>query len=224
MMENGFVKVYRSLLQWEWYGDVNTCRVFVHLLLTANYKQARWQGVVIKRGQRVISLKNLAKECGLSVQQVRTVLKKLEKTGEIELAPSVQYTVVSVCKYDKYQADGTQTAEAQHGGNTEPTSNKEGKKERNLVINDKIVRSHEWRGYVEMRNRLKKPLTENAKIIALKRLKSLAPENEELQKQILEQSTFNCWQGLFAIKQNEEVEKNGVATGKGPTLSATVRL
>ncbi len=224
MMENGFVKVYRSLLQWEWYGDVNTCRVFVHLLLTVNYKQARWQGVVIKRGQRVISLDNLAKECGLSVQQVRTVLKKLKKTGEIELEPSAQYTMVSVCKYDKYQDIGTQATEHQHSPNTQATSNKEGKKDRNLVINDKIVKSHEWRGYVEMRSKLKKPLTENAKIIALKRLKSLAPENEEMQKQILEQSTFNCWQGLFAIKENEEVDKNGVATGKGPTLSATVRL
>jgi hypothetical protein len=33
----GYIKLYRSLLKWEWYDDSNVFRVFMHLLLTANY-------------------------------------------------------------------------------------------------------------------------------------------------------------------------------------------
>ena len=48
---NGFIKIYRSMLKWEWYEDVNTKAVFLHLLLTANFKDTKWQGITIKRGE-----------------------------------------------------------------------------------------------------------------------------------------------------------------------------
>jgi hypothetical protein len=83
VLENGFIKVHRQFTKWEWYDDVNTFRVFFHLLLTVNYEDIKWHGEVIKRGQRVVSYEKLAKELRISVRSVRTSLNHLKSTGEV---------------------------------------------------------------------------------------------------------------------------------------------
>ena len=40
--DNGWIKLHRNLLDWEWYSDIKVCRVFLHLLLTANFKDGNW--------------------------------------------------------------------------------------------------------------------------------------------------------------------------------------
>ncbi len=50
MLEGGFILLHRSILRWEWYGDLNTARLFIHLLLTVNYEPQRWQGIAVERG------------------------------------------------------------------------------------------------------------------------------------------------------------------------------
>ena len=55
MLEGGFILLHRSILRWEWYGDLNTARLFIHLLLTVNYEPQRWQGIAVERGQRVVA-------------------------------------------------------------------------------------------------------------------------------------------------------------------------
>lgn len=70
-MENGWIKVYRKMTEWEWYKDPNTSRLFFHLLLTANHKPGKWQGVDVPVGARITSIRKLAAETGLSIQQVQ---------------------------------------------------------------------------------------------------------------------------------------------------------
>ena len=43
----GFVAFPRGLTTWEWYDDPNTCRLFFHLMLTANWEPKNWHGIVI---------------------------------------------------------------------------------------------------------------------------------------------------------------------------------
>ena len=83
MLDGGFVLVHRSLLKWEWYDDINTTRLFLHLLLTVNYEPQKWQGVMIERGQRVASFSKLSNETGLTIKQIRTALEHLKRTGEV---------------------------------------------------------------------------------------------------------------------------------------------
>ena len=48
-MENtGWIKLHRKFLKWEWYSDINTKSLFLHLLLTANHKDKQWQGITVK--------------------------------------------------------------------------------------------------------------------------------------------------------------------------------
>ena len=77
-MNEGYIKLSRKMLSWEWYSDINTTRLFVHLIFKANWKDGRFQGVEVPRGSLVTSLGHLSKETGLSIQQVRTALKHLK--------------------------------------------------------------------------------------------------------------------------------------------------
>ncbi len=48
---NGYIILHRSIMSWEWYGDVKTRSLFIHLLLSARWEDTRCMGQVIKRGQ-----------------------------------------------------------------------------------------------------------------------------------------------------------------------------
>jgi len=103
MLENGFISLHRSLLNWEWYDDVNTKILFIHLLLTVNYEQKVWHGVTIERGQRVCSVAILADELHLTIQQTRTAIIHLQSTNEITIKTTNKYSLVTVVKYNDYQ-------------------------------------------------------------------------------------------------------------------------
>lgn len=98
-----YVKISRKILEWEWYTDANTKVLFLHILLKANWKDGRFQGVEVPRGSFVTSLQNLAAETGLTVRNVRTALKHLENTGEVTSNRHVKFSVITVKNYDRYR-------------------------------------------------------------------------------------------------------------------------
>ena len=100
---NGFIVINKKILKWEWYQDTNTVRLFLHLLLIANWEDKKWQGVEIKRGQVVTSLKHLVQQTKLTLQQVRTSLTRLISTHEITKTATNKYTVITINNYNKYQ-------------------------------------------------------------------------------------------------------------------------
>lgn len=99
----GWVKLFRKLIEWEWYKDKNVKILFLHLLLTANYEDKEWKGEIIKKGQLVTSRDKLSKELGLSDQELRTALKKLKSTGEISIKSTNKYTIITIENWDKFQ-------------------------------------------------------------------------------------------------------------------------
>lgn len=103
MLESGYIKLYRSLLNWEWYDDINTKTVFLHLLLTVNIAKRQWHGISVPCGGRVSSYAVLAEETKLTERQVRTAIKHLETTGEVTRYKYHKFTVFAINNYDKYQ-------------------------------------------------------------------------------------------------------------------------
>lgn len=106
MLENGFIKLHRKILKWEWYDEPNTMRLFIHLLLTVSIEDNNWHGVDVKRGSRVSSYSKLAKELNLTIKEIRTALQHLEKTGEVARSAYSKFTVFSISNYDNYQQRG----------------------------------------------------------------------------------------------------------------------
>ena len=112
-----WVKIYRKFLEWEWYDDINTKILFLHLLLKANYKDKQWMGITIKRGQVLTGRLKLSEELGISEQMIRTSLSKLKSTNEITNEATSQYSIITIKKYEEYQ-------ESTNGAtNEQPTSN-----------------------------------------------------------------------------------------------------
>ena len=80
VLAGNYIKINRSMLEWEWYKDTNTKILFLHMLLKANWKDSSFMGTEVKRGSFVSSTKNLSLETGLSEKQVRTSILHLKKT------------------------------------------------------------------------------------------------------------------------------------------------
>lgn len=137
--QNGWIKLHRQILEWEWYEDINCFRLFTHLLLKANHKEKRYKGIVVKAGQIVTSRDLLAQETGLSSQQVRTALTKLKSTNEITSVTSSQGTIIEVVNYEKYQLSTNAITEEQPTSNQRVTTNKNDKnnKKENIYRNFK---------------------------------------------------------------------------------------
>lgn len=98
-----YIKLSRKILDWEWYGNINTCRVFIHMLLKAYWKDKKIEGTVIPRGSFPSSYGRLAEETQLTVDEVRTAVKHLISTKEITKHATSKYTVFTVNNYDAYQ-------------------------------------------------------------------------------------------------------------------------
>lgn len=130
---SGWIKLHRQLLNWEWWTDIKVARVFLQLLLTVNYEEKRWKGILIKPGQRIINIRDFARECGLSTQSTRTAVNKLKSTQEITQEITQGKTLVTIRNWDLYQAlDNKITQEStqeltneQHTINTRLTQTKE---------------------------------------------------------------------------------------------------
>ena len=140
-LDGGFIKIDRGILDWEWYSDINTTRLFIHLILKANWKDGRFQGVKVPRGSLVTSLPTLAEETGLSLQQIRTAEKHL-KSGEITVSLHPKFRIISIKNYCEYQDVNSQSNRQltgnQQATNRQLTAIEESKKVRREEIKKRV--------------------------------------------------------------------------------------
>lgn len=140
MLTGGFISLWRSILDWEWYDDILTTRLYIHLLLTANYEDKEWHGIMIKRGSRVSSLEVLSNETNLTIRQLRTALKHLETTGEVTRLKYAKFTVFTLNNYDKYQCVTGKATDNRQGNDRQSdnlvTNNRQGN-DNNGIKNNK---------------------------------------------------------------------------------------
>lgn len=134
--DNGtYIKLFRKITDWEWYTDVPTCKLFIHILLRASATGKRYRGQNIPMGAFTTSTEILASETGLTPQNVRTALKKLESTGEITRQVTNKFTQIYIVKWGDYQSyidvtnkqNNKQVTNKQHSTNKQLTTIKESK-------------------------------------------------------------------------------------------------
>jgi hypothetical protein len=207
-MSNGWIKIHRQILEWEWYDEPNTLRLFLHLLLKANHKTRSYRGVEIKEGQIMTGYDKLAKELNLSTQKIRTSISKLKSTSEITSVSTSQGTIIQIVKYKDYQVVTSKTTDEQQTDNKPITTNKNVKKEKEIrevlseLHSDKVILFKEWKSY---RDAINKPIkTIQAFKLIVKKL-----NDEPLAKvtYVINNSIENGWQGLFWDKYDEVSHK-----------------
>lgn len=102
---NGWIKLWRKFLEWEWYHQSDMVHLFIHLLLMANYEPSKWQGVDVSRGQLVTGRKALSTDTGISEQTIRTCLTKLKSTSELTIKSTNKFSIITLCNYEAYQIE-----------------------------------------------------------------------------------------------------------------------
>lgn len=119
---NGWIKLHRNIINWEWFDDAETFKLFVYLLLKANHEPKKWMGITVNKGEFVTSLSTLSSDLNMSIKKIRTRLDKLSQSGEIDIERAHKYTTITICNYESYQDEktvkGTQGARKGHEDGT----------------------------------------------------------------------------------------------------------
>lgn len=162
-MNGDYIKISRKILEWEWWGNINVCRLFIYMLLKANWKDGNFQGREIKRGSFVSSYPRLESETGLTINEIRTAILKLKSTGEITVKSYSKYSVFTIKNYDSYQdinsqnnsQCNTQSTGKSQSINSLLTTIEEKKERKNNISVIACERFEEfWNAYPNKSNRL----------------------------------------------------------------------
>ncbi len=81
-MDGNYIKLSRGLLEWEWYTDINTTRLFYPYASESQLEGWKFQRTTVPRGSFVSSIGKLSGETGLTEREIRTAISHLKKTGE----------------------------------------------------------------------------------------------------------------------------------------------
>tara|TARA_R110000803_G_scaffold156365_1_gene220895 strand:- start:825 stop:1706 length:882 start_codon:yes stop_codon:yes gene_type:complete len=126
--EDGFISIYRKFLSWEWFDDERSVKIFIYLLLKANWKRRRWRGQWIERGQFITSTVKLAAELNMNRTTVIRNLKRFQESGEIVIKADTQKSVITICKYDNYQIKNEEVEQREQQPKRQPKQQREDSK------------------------------------------------------------------------------------------------
>ena len=152
-MHRGYIKLWRKVGEWEWFTDVNTCHLFIYLLLHVRNTDGAWRGISLLRGEIIQSIDTLAEGSGLSAQNVRTAIHHLKSTGEVTERQHGKYRILQLKNYSEYHQSNKETngevTGNQQDANGEVTAKekvkkgKKGKKEKK-IYNHQTESLNEW--------------------------------------------------------------------------------
>lgn len=100
---SGWIKIHRSLREWRFYKDKNMLCLWIHLLLNAEFEDVVVDGEVVERGSLCTSQSELQRAVGLTRQEVRTCLLKLESNQQITIKSTKKTTKITICNFESYQ-------------------------------------------------------------------------------------------------------------------------
>ena len=150
-MHRGYIKLWRKVVDWEWFTDVNTTYIFIYLLLHARHKPGRWRGIDLDVGDIIQTVSFISEVTGLSVRQIRTAIEHLVSTGEVTVRKHGYKRIIKLNNYQQHMSSETTndtsivTAETleRHKSDTGSTTNKKVKNEKNekntTVVNKKML-------------------------------------------------------------------------------------
>lgn len=224
-MAKGAIWLHREIQDhWLWKKSkpFSWGQAWIDLVLLATHKDEKipYKGKIttLGRGELIRSQRDLAARWGWSRASVERFLILLESDAMIARKPSQKASHINICNYDKWQdlRAKNEPIVSHERANSEPPVSlynnvknvKNVKEERKRKGNGQAVslpnwiREETWTAYLEMRTRIKKPATENAKSLVIKKLEQLKAEGQD-PNQVLEQSIMNSWQSIYPVKHKQ---------------------
>ena len=114
----GFINLHRTLLDSMIFSSQTGLKIWIWLLLKASY-QKRYVSlkigkgettITIERGQLLFGRHKAEEELCIDSSTIYRWIKKLEENEMISIQSSNQYSIITICNYDTYQA-GNETKE-----------------------------------------------------------------------------------------------------------------
>ncbi len=106
-MTDGWIALHRKIYNSNDFNNQLEVAVFLYLVAMASHKPVqvvyRKKKLTLKRGEVSIAYRDLAKKFGISFDRVRTIIKNLVATGNINQTLHKRLSVFSIVKYSKYQ-------------------------------------------------------------------------------------------------------------------------
>lgn len=137
-MNIGYIKLHRSILDWQYWDDHNTTRLLIFFLVSVNFEPKKWKGININAGQLITSYDKISLQTGLSPSQIRRSIKILVECNELKQQTTNKFQLITLVKWGELQLEeennNRQTTGKKHSNNNQTlgqtTTTKERKKER----------------------------------------------------------------------------------------------
>lgn len=231
----GYLKLWRELFTKPiWLNSTKEQQIIlITLLAMANFNSNQWEWngkkFQAQPGQFVTSASSIIANTGNTVtrQNVRTALARFEKLDFLTYESTKTGLLITIVNWGIYQGNGDSAnhdtnqdlTKTQPRPNQDLTTIEEGKKVEKVKRKEKTYSDYEpldiaIKDFIEMRSKIKKPMTDRAIQITLSRLNKLTGD-KDTQVNILEQSILNNWQGVFELKE-KPVEKKKVVSDEMP--------
>jgi hypothetical protein len=231
MSRVGFIKDWRQELESDiWLMPPMYHRVWQWLKYSANHSQGKIPNsdgtfTVINPGQCATSYRLIAQGVGYyegrtwrepNVKTVKVILCWLVKQGMIHINSNTKGSIITIKNWELYQS---KDVEGNSDRITEETPKKRTldtkKNDKECIKNDKNIYSdlplelHKpVKDFIENRKALKKPMTDRAIELMLKKLHSLSGGDIQQSIKILEQSIEHGWIGIFPLKDAQQTTED----------------
>jgi sensor domain CHASE-containing protein len=106
-MTDGWIALHRKIYNSSDFNNQLEVAVFLYLVAMASHKPIqvvyRKKKLTLKRGEISIAYRDLAKKFNLSMQNIKTIIKNLKNSGNINQTLTKNLSIYSIVKYSKYQ-------------------------------------------------------------------------------------------------------------------------
>ena len=149
---DGWLKLYRSILDSAVFQDAEILKVWIWLLCNVAFEQhdtiCYGKVIHLKPGQIATGRKKIAQCTDLNENKVYRALTALKSLGNIEIKATNKYSIITVVNWDKYQDENGKRTSSEQQTNSKTTTEeqqdnskrtqhkngKNGKKEKNIYI------------------------------------------------------------------------------------------
>jgi hypothetical protein len=109
-MNQGWIKIYRSIMETSFYRDSQAVHLAIHLMLKANHKPKSFMFnhclIYLQTGQCITGRHELSKQLGISASTIRRKLIVLQSVRFLDIKRTNKYSIITITKYEQYQTGG----------------------------------------------------------------------------------------------------------------------
>lgn len=122
MKQMSYIKLDRDLLYSYCFANPNHLKIWIWLLIKANFKNAfiplnvgkGFKTIEVKRGQLIFGRNKAEEELGINGSLIYRTLLKFQELRQIDIEVNNHYSVITICKYDSYQSKLDEVEQQMH--------------------------------------------------------------------------------------------------------------